>query len=278
MARNIGLERSQYVFFRQWLRSTQITWRDVTDSAIVPQWGEAICRKDCLDESNKTPGERAFSILKMVYPNVDLRWRKEEIALLDFRPPKLFQGEFWGELYALDIRAAYQQIYSRLFLHADFPRKRLKYPLVEVAERLAGDKEGRNAIAGIARSTRNKWVQGERVWYVKKQNRYLSPVLWAHLMLILNEIAQIAITNGAIYINTDGYAFRTAHERDSLASKLNYIGLDFTTCEGEGKIIGISALHIPGAKEPIELNVSQPTFHLESTDGTWLEWWKSLKP
>lgn len=276
MAKNIPLDNEAYQFFRGWLRTTPIIWRDVIDSAIVPVWNEAICKEETLDSENRTPGERAYITLKTHYPKLDLRWRQTELEYLSLRPPKKFEGAFCGELYCLDISACFAQMYHRLFLHADFPAKRLRFPLAQVADHLWQDKTGRNAVVGIARSTKNKWVQGERVWYVKKQNRFLSPILWAHLMLILSDIAQSMLGFGALFINTDGYAFTDIGQFNQAKQFLADHGLQFRQSIGDGQILGISALSIPGIKEPKELNVSQPTFHLEPIDFGWLEWWSKL--
>lgn len=274
--KNVLLPRPEYRNFRTWLRSTQIVWRDVIDSSIIPQWGESVCNQDVCFES-KTPGEIAYQCLRTNYPHLDLQWRKDELRLLDLRPPKYFDGQFRGQCYGLDISHAYAQLYSRLYLHGDWPRKRLKYPLVEVANELDPLKSARNAVVGIVRSTRNKWVQGEKVWYVNKKNPFLSPVLWGHLQSILNEIAVWSIELGAVFVNTDGYVFRTEKEKDNLKSKLDSFGIQTKSFQGIGAIVGISGLHIPAIKQPLVLDVSKPVFHLEPVESGWVEWWSKLK-
>ena len=273
--KNILLPRPDYQFFRAWLRTTQVVWRDVGDSSIVPLWGESVCNESvCVD--GRTPGEIAYSELRRVYPILKLQWRKNELDLLKQRPPKLFSGPYRGEVYGLDIKHAYCQIYRKLFLHADWPRKRLKYPLVEVANSLDDIKEARNAIVGIARSTRNKWVQGEKVWYVNKKNPFLSPVLWGHIMSILSEAAGIALKEGAIHINTDGYAFTSEKQRNIVRDRLEDFGVVTKQFSGYGAILGISALCVPPFKQPLEVNVSKPLLHLEPVEAGWLEWWSKL--
>lgn len=275
--KNIPLPRENYIWFRNWLRSTEIVWRDVTDSAMVYQWNEAITREDILDENGKTPGERAWLTIRTTYPNLDLRWRNEELELLNCKSPKYFKSAYHGPLYVADVQSAYSQIYSRLSFHSDYPFKRLKYPLKSISEKLSADKLGRNAVVGIARSTRNKWVQGEKVWYTKKHNPFLSPTLWAQIQMILTAAARIAIDEGAFFVNTDGYAFQTAQERDKAVSRLNTFGLGLSTTEGQGEILGISCLHIPEKKVPAEFNPSKPTYWLEPDDNRpWLEWWSKL--
>lgn len=272
---NILLSRPDYQFFRAWLRTTQVVWRDVGDSAIVPLWAESVCNKDVCT-NGRTPGEIAYSKLREVYPSLKLQWRKSELDLLKQRPPKYFEGEYRGEVYGLDIKHAYAQVYRRLFLHGDWPRRRLRYPLVEVADGLDSLKEARNAVVGIARSTRNKWVQGEKVWYVNKKNPFLSPVLWGHIQSILNEIAGIMLEYGAIYVNTDGYAFTTAKQRDTAVNHLADYGIATKQFNGFGAILGISALCVPPFKQPLNVNRSKPLLHLEPVEAGWLEWWSKL--
>ena len=198
--KNIGMPRPEYQFFRSWLRSTDILWRDVSDSAIVPIWGEAVCREDCLDEKNLTPGQRGWLAIKTSYPKLNLRWRKTELDLLTLRPPKYYSAPYNGELFVVDLQSAYAQIYGKLFFHADFPFKRLKYPLKEIASKLSADKQGRNAVIGVIRSTRNKWCQGEKTWFTKKRNPFLSPVLWGQIQMILNSAARSILDLSLIHI------------------------------------------------------------------------------
>lgn len=275
--KNILLPRPEYRLFRSWLRTTQVVWRDVGDSSIVPMWGESVCNESvCVN--GKTPGEIAWGELRRVYPRLNLQWRRNELDLLKQRPPKYFEGQYRGEIYGLDIRHAYAQLYRKLYLHGDWPRKRLKYSLLEVANSLDDIKEARNAVVGIARSTRNKWVQGEKVWYVNKKNPFLSPVLWGHLQSILNEIAREMLELGAFYINTDGYCFKTAAQRDTAVNLLGDTGIATKQFSGYGAVLGISALSVPPFKQPLEINLSKPVNHIEPVDPGWLAWWSKLKP
>lgn len=274
---NIPLDQQAFIYFRHWLRTeTQIKWRDLSDACLIPTWNEAICKQEILDNDNTTPGQRAWLTIQKNYSKLDLRWRDTEIKYLDLRPPKLYMGEYHGSLFACDIRRAYCKIYRYLYLHADFPSKRLKYPLREISETLQEDKLGRNAVMGIIRSTHNKWVQGQKVWYEKKHNRFLSPVLWAHVILILSEIAQKLEDMGAIHINTDGFTFTTAQQLQSAVCYLEDYGFEVKTFIGEGSITGIHGLIIPGQKEPKEVTPSLPVRHIEQSDYDLLNWWFSL--
>lgn len=276
MPKNVPLSNESYIYFRKWLRGTDILWRDLTDALIVPAWGEAICRRDTLDNDNKTPGERAYNTIRLCFSDLHLRWRKSELTHLDVRPPLYFRHPHLGEVFALDIRKAYCQIYKRLYLHADWPFKRLKYPLAEIALSLEKDKLGRNAVVGICRSTRNKWVRGPEVWYQKKQNRYLSPVLWGHIMGILNQVAAKMIGFGAVYVHTDGYAFTTFRQAYTASQYLEDFGLQYKMQSGSGEILGISHLSIKGIKEPKGMVPSGEVIHLEPNDQDYLTWWSKL--
>lgn len=274
---DVILSRFSFNTFKEWLREHgEITWRDLSDAVYIPAWNEWVLNKETLD-NGQSPGKLAWNAIFEVYPDLKLRWREDEIKLLDLKSPKLFTTPYHGEMFGLDLSSAYHQIYSHLYLHSDWPKKRAKYPLSPVAKSLKNSgKATRNAVVGIARSTQNKWCRGSRVWYVKKQNRYLSPTLWGQIQMILNEIAHKMIEFGAIHINTDGYIFLNRREQFQAQRWLEDNYIDYSHFEGEGEILGISCVYIPGVKEPGELNSSRATHYLEPLENGWVNWWNSL--
>lgn len=274
---DVLLTKQDFNELKSWLRTQEITFRDISDAIIVPSWNEAIINCETADNF-QSPGKIAYTALIESYPNLKLRWRGVELELLKLRPPKLFTKYYYGQMFGLDLHQAYHQLYSYMCLHSDWPTKRQKYPLLPVAETLGNrTKATRNAVIGIAISTRNKWCRGSTVWYVKKQNRFLSPTLWGQIQMILNEIAHKMIEFGAVHVNTDGYVFLNRREQFAGQRWLEDNQLDYSHFEGEGEILGISTVFIPGIKEPGELNSSKPTRHLEPLESGWVGWWNRQK-
>lgn len=270
---NVPLATQIYRNFRQWLRTTQIIWRDLHTTSMVPVWDEAIVRDDTL-VGGRSFGQIAYQLLIDCYPGLKLKWRKNQLELLDRRPPKLFTGYYKGEIWTVDLKRAYLQIYSKLYLSGEWPHKKLKYPMLPIALSAQDyPKEVGNAVVGVCRSTRNKWCKGTEVWYVLKKNNYLSPVLWAQIQAILNSLAIEAENRGAIYINTDGYAFTSVRQQMSFASYLWSMGFKAKLEDGEGEILGINSLSF---KETDNREKSGLVRHIETENENLLEWWKGL--
>ena len=209
--KNVPLKKEEFSFFRQWLRQFPIKWRDMRTNCLVVNWGEAVCL-DTYMIGKQTSGEYAYNIMRANYPDLKLKWQKSELELLDVRPPTYFQKLVEGEIAYLDIKSAYWQFYQYLYLHSKLPFKRQQYPLWDISRAFVGHSEiswkaARNAIVGITRSTRNKWVQGNEIWYTKKFNRFLSPSLWFQLIGLFNQFARAMLSLGAVWLNVDGYAF-----------------------------------------------------------------------
>lgn len=271
--KNVPLPPLAYQEGRDFLRKQEITYRDMRQVSAVPSWREALCLSDIMI-GDMTPGQLAYRTLAKEFPKVRLSWRQEEMRFLEMSPPKLFTPFERIECYGLDIARAYCQFYSRLGLDADWPNKRVRYPLNRVAEILLPEKAARNAVVGLAISTKNKWVKGEKVWYSDKYNRYLSPVLWGQLQTILHQIAIRAGDLGAIHINTDGYVFPNQTARDELAAWLSTFGVEYRTYQGIGTALGLNSLKVDGHKDSKRNDVSKKAFvHIEQPGYDMLSWW-----
>jgi hypothetical protein len=276
--KNVILPTKQYTYTREWLRSQPIKWRDLSSSACVPNWGEAICDK-ALTIGDKTCAEISYDLLKENYPHLHLKWRKAELELLDRRPPRLFQGPYVGECFYLDVKAAYHTFYQYLFLHSDYPYKRQRYPLMPIAEEFRGRQEpewkiARNALVGICRSTKARWVYLDKTWETYKINKYLSPTLWAQLMGILNQIASVMYSFGAIWFNCDGFVFTSleAYTKALLWFEEREIAIGDKGV-GVGSIRGINSINIAGVKNTLSQYNSREVFHLEGEDIDHLKQW-----
>lgn len=276
--KNLIYPTVEYTHRRERLRKLDVKWRDMSSSCAIPNWGEAVCDEAyCIGDD--TCAQIAYATLKRHFPGLELKWRKEEMVLLDHRSPKVFRFPIVGEISYIDIKSAYLQIYQYLYLHSDFPYKRQKYSLYELAQEFKG-REGdkwkivRNAVLGITASTRNKWVCRDKVWYVPKRNKYLSPTLWAQMQGILNQIASNMIDLGAVWVNTDGYAFTSVQQYDKALQFLNERGIEVgDKGTGQGFINGLNSVHIPGVKETRNNQRSNAVYHLETSDIDHLTLW-----
>jgi hypothetical protein len=237
----------------------------------VPAWGEAICDK-ALTIGDKTCAQVSYDLLKEHYPHLHLKWRKSELELLGRRPPRLFQGPYVGEMFYLDIKGAYHQFYSNLFLHSDYPYKRQRYPLWPIANEFIGRYEpvwkiARNAVIGICISTKQRWVYLTNTWETSKINKYLSPTIWAQLQGILNQIAAQMYKFGAIWFNCDGYVFTSQQAYTNALQYFDDIGVTIgDKGSGFGSIKGINSIRVEGVKHTDCWTNSKEVFHLEAED------------
>lgn len=267
--KNVALPPDQFEQFKLWLRGQEgIKWRDISSACLIPSWGETICNEDFMI-GDLSCAQYGYKVIQEHNPGLSLKWRKEEMYLLDYRPPWYFEGLYTGPVWHLDIIGAYSQFYRHLYWHSEWPYKRQKYPLWGIAEHFSQQpqtpkfKIARNSIVGIARSTRNKWVQGANIWYTNKVNKYLSPTLWGQLQGILSQIAGMMLEYGAIWINTDGYAFKD--EFGFLMGKefLDSEGIAYRENFGIGTINGIASMNVPGVKVTKDNNPSKPINRVE---------------
>ena len=272
--KNVIMNRPDYAACRQFLHSSDIVWRDCGFSAIIPAWAECVaCDEICYGQ--QTASQLAFDSLKSNFPGLRLAWRKDEMALLDARPPRLFLSEISGELYYVDIKSAFAQFYQFLYLHSEWPFKRQKYSLRSVAVELWDKKIARNAVIGLTRSTQNKWIHGEKVWYTQKRNPYLSPTLWGQITGILNQIARQMIEFGAVWINTDGYIFLKEFQyRQAIWYLLDH-EIICAHGAGEGFIKALQNIRVEGVKELNSTDEGKRQVrHIEESDINFLAHWR----
>lgn len=272
--KTVVLETEAYVELRKFLRFAGLTFRDCGSSVVVPSWGECVARADVCYQ-NKTASEIAYKSLQAHYPGLRLKWRQEELELLDWRAPQLFTGEVWGDLYYVDIKSAFAQFYEFLFLHSEWPFKRQKYPLAPLVPELRDMKVARNAVVGIARSTRNKWVKGGEVTYTRKVNPYLSPTLWAQLCGLLNQIALFAEQEGAIWINTDGFVFKKEKPYLGFVGWLLDNGIVVRHGWGKGYVRALQNIYVQGVKEVSSLDIGRHAVrNMTESDINFLRLWR----
>lgn len=276
--KNVILPTEEYTFCREWLRGQPIKWRDMSSSMAVPNWGDCITDKT-FSIDGRSCAQIAYEILKEYYPGLSLKWRKEELELLALRAPLLYSGPYVGQCFYLDIKSAYWQFYSYLYLHSDYPYKRQRYPLWSLSREFVGRyspewKIARNALTGICRSTHNKWVCQDKVWKTRKVNPYLSPTLWGQLMGLFNQIAFDMQRIGAIWFNTDGFIFSS---EEAYTKALNYFEeREIVIGEkgiGIGSISGINCIDIPGVKTTKNRQGSKEVYHLEATEIDHYHYW-----
>lgn len=249
--KRIFLEHDKFRLMRLFLQSREIYFIAGTNSLTVPSRqekyimfnrpdGSHICRY-WIDENGEqylmTPGEAARAELARAFPGLRrVGWQASTLSLLDWRWPMLFTGPYEGKAVYIDLKGAYHQIYSRLWLDVAFPAGYGTLSLASVADRLAEWKPARNSIVGITASREIHGVKGTRTYVLHAKNPYLSPHLWATVQSILNEIAFKAESLGAIYIATDGYIFPEEARYWEFEEFLIDFGLKYRVLRGKSEI------------------------------------------
>lgn len=189
-----------------------------------------------------TPGEAARFELIREFPDIKrVGWRGPMIKLFDKRVPMFYLGPATSsEMVYIDLKSAYWQIYRMLWLDVLYPRGLYgRYPMAGVADRLERWKAARNAVIGLIRSRDLVGFKGHKRIKMTTKNKFLSPCLWATVIDILHWIAEKAISEGAIYINTDGYLFHDQARADRFMLWLIERGLIFSVRDwGPGEVRG----------------------------------------
>lgn len=194
-----------------------------------------------------TPAEIARTELDREYAHIKrVGWQSKHIELFDKGVPLLYTGQFEGNAVYVDLKAAYHSIYKRLPINVLYPRGWPKNPMMldGVAARLADDKAARNAVIGTIRSRSITGYKGSKVIKLSAKNRYLSPCLWGTIMDYLNDLASVAYTLGAIYINTDGYIFPLDTGWAAFIDLLKYYQHDFKAIPGYCHVSGWNSYKI----------------------------------
>lgn len=195
-----------------------------------------------------TPGEAAREELKREFPGVSLRARKRDFVHLDISPPILYTGPHNGDMFYIDLKSAYWQIYQRLALDVCWPRGQGTLMLKPIAARLYEWKTARNSLVGVTRSHQITALKGGRLVWQRMHNPFFNPHLWRHIQEVLHEIAAEAVAHGSIYIATDGYIFTRAKGWWRFRRFLSRHGLHYTEASGFGWVRGWGSYHIEGFK------------------------------
>lgn len=260
-------------------------------SISIPKRGEKYILEDkAIEWADKhgemimmTAGEIARVELARTFPTLSrVGWTSRHIRYFDIAPPTFFLRPEKGSLCYVDLKAAYWQIYQKLWLDVHVPRGRGKLSMLPLAKRLGTCKPARNAVIGVIRSRNSMAFKGKKRIFFKAENRFLAPELWATIQFILHELAVFAKVNNAVYCSTDGYIFRSdeAGLTDFL-SMLRVCNLEHTIREGEGEVIGWGRWKI-GDKETKIFKMG-PTGSLSNLQlftkeepVMFLDWWNEL--
>lgn len=231
------------------------------------------------------PGEAARTEMNRSFPGLErVGWNGPHVKLFDMRVPLHYEGPTRGEFTYIDLKAAYWQIYKRLWLDVAYPCGFYGlYSLSEVARALRDWKAARNALIGLVRSREIVGVRGSRRYTLTTKNKFLSPCLWATVMSLLNWIAFEALRWGAIYINTDGYIFptQTLQELDGFMEFLidHEINFEIRTA-GEGEIVSWNNYQIGSFRtksNELGLTTRSKEFScVKQTARNWGKYWLSI--
>lgn len=257
------MPHSGFRFLRTFLQMRGIYFIAGTNSMFVPSRNEKylqynrpdgtkVCRS-WTDENGETyemtPGEAARAELKKAFPGLRrVGWQSDHIRLFDWRWPMKYSGPSVGSGAYIDLKGAYHQLYSRLWLDTFFPCGYGTLHLGAIAEKLQEWKGARNSLIGITAAREAIGVKGYETIRLQTNNPYLSPGLWATIQAILNELAFVADRLGAIYIATDGYIFPSLLMAEHFEEYLYDFGLKYRKSTGKYEIKGWGAYSVQGKK------------------------------
>lgn len=260
MIKRIVVDRMQLRMVRSMLRTRNTYFMVGLNSIYVPsrqeKWLDKAVVRDWPDLEGEivpmTPGEAARTELRREFGELKrIGWKRDHVALLDARWPMYYSGKFFGDGVYIDIKSAYYQIYSRLWLDVCFPRGMGTLDLGPVGDRLKHWKPARNGVIGVCISRNATGIKGPRRIKVPTTNPFLSPHLWATIQGILNELAMAAIELGAVYVATDGYIFPSHKPWDVFKRFLKEIGLQFHFKHTDIDIRGWSSYRVGQFKETV---------------------------
>lgn len=211
------------------------------------------------------PGDMARMQLKFYYPN---GYRSPSQTWARVEAPRYYEHSYYVEpMIYIDIVSAYAQIYAKLNLDTLYPNIHApcKMPLLPIAKNLqnliTGEsknfdtwaKESRNAIPGMLYSNKlliHKKINrsGFKRQIIHTKSKFFNPGLWCSINTILHEIANFAVSCGAVYVATDGYIFLDNYrsKADHFAEYLNDLGLKFRMIIGTGSITSFGTYRVAG--------------------------------
>lgn len=269
---NIIVPKERFTAIKSELRSAGITYRDCWDTVIVPKFGEAFS-VDASCRDGMSPGEAAYQVLSKssIAVGKPFMWSSSEMSLLTWRPPFWYDPRYsqqTGWMGYIDIRSSYYQIYRHLSWEGVMPGKDDAFPIGDEFDSLKNWKQARNAIVGIARSTREKWVTGNEVTYKQKDpNPFLSPYLWGMIQGFLNAVADQMLKMGSVYICVDGYVFVGQDDFDNATEYLSRKGVvTKSTTDKDGRIWGWNSIAIGDKVSKQYRTSSKPITAIDSPD------------
>lgn len=207
-----------------------------------------------------TVGEIVRTEVSRAFPEKKPRRKyKGDDDLRNVSPPMIFVKPYKGMGTHIDLVSAYWQIYKWLTLDMSYPRSVGQYHLGVVAEKLKSDKVARNTLIGMARGATVTCYRGFDPVQQLFPSVCYCPDLWHFVQMVLNEIALVAYSLGAIYVNTDGYFFPEGAKVGHFKRFLDWLDMDYreATADSDIKRFGCyrSGLKPSGTKN---FRMSQP--------------------
>lgn len=252
------LYKDEFVSKAAELRAADVFHIVGNDSIFVPRENTSyINRNSCREWCNldgeftlMTPGEVARCELERYFPEVKMRARRSDFALLDIYGPMHYDGQLRQGVFTMfDLKGAYWQIYRYLTLDVRWPRGVGSLWLWDVANRLEGWKTARNTLVGVTRAHSITVYKGSKLQWQKFTNRWFNPHLWHTIMVVLHEIAAVALRLGCVYIATDSYIFDNDRAAGRFLNWTKEAGFDVHEYgRGEGTIRGWGSYSIDGVR------------------------------
>lgn len=204
------------------------------------------------------PGEAARAAILHYYP----AGYKQSYLFNDTRIPApiVFNEQVnMNSAVYIDIKSCYCQMYKRLHLDTMYPSLSGSLPLRPIAEffddygnstnsdktkRFA--KRARNAVTGLLYSSRIMFYDGNEYFVKRIYGSLFNPLVWYTVNMMLHELANVALSCGAIYIATDGFIFPAMSDWIKFSDLLDKTGLEFRAIAGKCRILRFGAYSIRG--------------------------------
>jgi hypothetical protein len=220
-----------------------------------------------------SPAELARNYITIKYPKRRRVTTDQYHEIMKPRSqPLLAHPGTYGDCVYLDLKSAYWSILKVIGWDVEYFPGRWLGVRSDVSDYPFQDfKLARNSLVSVGLVGRANYWTGDKLISVRKSNGLVNMALWSAVQDILNGIALDMEKAGALYINTDGYIFR------SQAAELAY-----EVAESWGLVLGekergaadilAAGTYSIGMKPNRRTQMIKPTYHrkIAEVDNQWL--------
>jgi len=222
----------------------------------------------CVDHCKESPTSLARDYLEIAYKRGPLAKHTQIEAIKDHSPmpPNYAKPETFGYGFYIDIKAAYWNMMQVIGWNVDYwPGKWLMIGRPPADFPFSDHKVARNCLVSSGLLGEIPMWSPERGYFmVQKGNRFANLQLWRLIQDVLNTIAGQAISEGAIYANTDGFIAPTVQAKEKVEQVIADWGLASSVKdEGRGSVISSGCYQV-GRKKSGHLQYRNQSQAIES--------------